>query len=94
MPDNPAARILIVDDEIPQMKALCNTLRDQGYETAGFNSGQAALTALQAEKFDFLLTDLMMPVMNGIALLQAAREADPDLVSVLLTGAGTIAASG
>ncbi len=87
----PATRILIVDDEAAQMKALCDTLRDQGYETAGFRSGQAALAALREAKFDLLLTDLMMPEMDGIALVRAARESDPDLVSVMMTGAGTIA---
>ena len=87
----PATRILIVDDEAAQMKALCDTLRDQGYETAGFRSGQAALAALRETKFDLLLTDLMMPEMDGIALVRAARESDPDLVSVMMTGAGTIA---
>ena len=87
----PTTRILIVDDEAAQMKALCDTLRDQGYETAGFHSSQAALAALREAKFDLLLTDLMMPEMDGIALVRAARESDPDLVSVMMTGAGTIA---
>ena len=41
-------------------------------------------------KFDLLLTDLMMPEMDGIALLQAARQKDPDLVGVIMTGEGTI----
>ncbi|MEP6667857.1 MAG: response regulator [Chthoniobacter sp.] len=87
----PTARILIVDDEAPQMKALCETLRDHDYETVGFTTGQAALVALRETKFDLLLTDLMMPGMDGIALLRAARETDPHLVGILMTGAGSIA---
>jgi len=86
----PAARILIVDDEAAQMKALCDTLRDQGYETVGFSSGPAALTALHKAKFDLLLSDLMMPEMDGIELLQAAMKTDPHLVSIIMTGQGTI----
>lgn len=86
----PPARILIADDEIRQMTALCDTLRDHGYDPVGFPSGAAALAALRAEKFDLLLTDLMMPEMDGIALLHAAHEVDPDLVGIMMTGHGTI----
>jgi two-component system sensor histidine kinase/response regulator len=85
------ARLLIVDDETALLKALCDTLRDEGYETTGFSSGSAALTALQSAKFDLLLADLMMPEMDGIALLRAALETDPELVGIIMTGEGTIA---
>ena len=91
MPDIPSARILIVDDEAAQMKALCDTLRDHNYETAGFVSGHTALAALRESRFDLLLADLMMPEMGGIALLQAALEIDPHLVGIIMTGEGTIA---
>jgi len=46
---------------------------------------------MQSAKFDLLLTDLMMPGMDGIALLEAALETDPELVGVIMTGEGTIA---
>src|ERR1700739_466006 len=84
------ARLLIVDDEVGLLKALCDTLRDQGYETTGFTSGRSALAAMQSAKFDLLLADLMMPGMDGIALLQAALETDPQIVGVIMTGEGTI----
>jgi len=84
------ARILIVDDEVAQMRALSDTLRDRGYATAGFTSGAEALKALQERPFDLLLTDLMMPGMDGVALLAAARKVDPQLVSIVMTGMGTI----
>ena len=86
----PLARILIVDDESASMQALCDTLRDQGYETAGFTSAGDALQALQAGRFDLLLTDLMMPETDGVALLSAALKIDPQLVGILMTGNGTI----
>ena len=89
---NPAhlARILVVDDEAANMRALCDTLRDHGYETEGFIAGEAALSALRERQFDLLLTDLMMPGMDGVALLGAALKIDPHLVGVLMTGKGTI----
>jgi signal transduction histidine kinase len=85
------AKILIVDDEAAQMKALCNTLKDQGYETTGYGSARAALEQIVAGRFDLLLTDLMMPEMDGITLLRSALQKDPNLVGVIMTGEGTIA---
>jgi two-component system sensor histidine kinase/response regulator len=90
MPTTALAKLLIVDDEAAQMKALCDTLRDHGYETVGFTTGTAALVAVREAEFDLLLADLMMPEMDGIALLRAAQEVDPTLVGIIMTGQGTI----
>src|SRR5271170_633924 len=90
MTENLKPKLVIVDDETEQMKALCNTLQDQGYETTGFASALAALKVMENSTFDLLLTDLMMPEMDGITLLQAAREKDRNLVGIIMTGEGTI----
>jgi light-regulated signal transduction histidine kinase (bacteriophytochrome) len=84
------SRVLVVDDEVPQMRALCDTLRDHDYEVDGYTSARSALAALQEKRFDLLLTDLMMPEMDGISLLHAARQIDPDLVAIMMTGEGSI----
>jgi len=84
------ARLLIVDDEAAQMRALCDTLGLEGYATQGFSSAQRALEALRPAEFDLLLTDLMMPEMDGIALINAARAIDPTLGAIVMTGHGTI----
>src|SRR3954452_17434696 len=84
-------RVLVVDDETAQMQALCRTLPDHGYDTIGFSDGESALTELRRARCELLLADLMMPGMNGISLLQKAQEIDPDLVGIIMTGAGTIA---
>jgi signal transduction histidine kinase len=88
---NNLARILIVDDEAALMKALCDTLRDNSYETFGFTSGKTALDSFEPGKFDLLLADLMMPEMDGITLLQQLQKIDPNLVGIIMTGEGTIA---
>jgi signal transduction histidine kinase len=88
--DSSLPRILIVDDEAAQMRALCNTLGDNGYETHGFTDGVAALEALGTTSFDLLLADLMMPGMDGITLLREAKQRDQDLVGIIMTGEGTI----
>jgi len=83
-------RLLVVDDEARQMEALCRTLTPEGYDVVGFSSAREALAALRAQSFDVLLTDLKMPGMDGIELLAAALELDPDLVGVMMTGHGTV----
>lgn len=83
-------RLLIVDDETAQMRALCETLGVEGYTTRGFSSPVAALEALRPGEFDLLITDLMMPEMDGISLIAAAREIDTDIGALVMTGHGTI----
>lgn len=85
-----SGRLLIVDDEVELTAALREMLAEQGYETVGFTSGRDALAAMQARDFDVLLADLMMPEMDGIALLRAALALDPDLVGMIMTGQGTV----
>lgn len=85
------ATLLIVDDEPPLMRALCEALGYAGYSTRGFTSGREAVAALREQSFDLLLTDLTMPEIDGIALLRACREIDRDLACIVMTGQGTIA---
>src|SRR5947209_14552719 len=90
MPDIPLPKLLIVDDEAALMKALCDTLQPEGYTATGFTSASEALAMLREQPFDLLLTDLMMPEMDGITLIRAALEIDPQLVGIVMTGHGTI----
>jgi len=83
-------RLIIVDDETELMTALCEILTRHGYETVGYTSGAEALAKMKEQDFDLLLTDLMMPEMNGIELLQAALEIDPAIVGIVMTGQGTV----
>ena len=83
-------QVLVVDDETELMSALVEALTLQGYEADGFVSGKAALEALERQSYDLVLTDLMMPEMDGIALLKAGLKIDPHLVGVVMTGHGTV----
>jgi serine phosphatase RsbU (regulator of sigma subunit)/FixJ family two-component response regulator len=90
MPDAPLARVLIVDDEAAQTAALCETLRAHRYAVTGFTSPRMALDALRLEEFDLVLTDLMMPEIDGIALLGEAQKIDRNIVAIIMTGHATI----
>jgi len=83
-------RVLIVDDEIQLKDALVEALKAEGYAAAGFPTGETALEALQTQEFDLLLTDLMMPGMDGITLLKAGLAIDQNLVGIIMTGQGTV----
>ncbi|MDD5008677.1 MAG: PAS domain S-box protein [Syntrophorhabdaceae bacterium] len=82
--------ILIVDDEQELMTVLCETLTGKGYETTGFTSGEKALEVLKHKDFDVLLTDLMMPGMDGITLFKSALGIDRNIISIIMTGQGTV----
>ena len=83
-------RVLIVDDEAELMTALCEGLAKSGYETAGFTTGEEALEALKNYDYDLLLTDLMMPGMDGIDVIRAGLKIDPNLICIIMTGQGTV----
>jgi PAS domain S-box-containing protein len=83
-------QILVVDDEVELKNALVEMLNAQGYDAQGCTSGCNALEALRAQNFDVLLSDLMMPEMDGVALLGRALEIDQNLVCIIMTGQGTI----
>ena len=83
-------RILIVDDEANARAALSEILREEGYETETAADGFKALGKLGSFSPDLVLTDLKMPGLDGIGLLQEARGASPSTVVVVMTAFGTI----
>jgi signal transduction histidine kinase/FixJ family two-component response regulator len=87
----PLARVLVVDDEAPQLRALCEALEAAGYVACGFTSGLEAVAKLRERPFELLLTDLKMPQIDGISLMRACHEVDRDLACIVMTGHGTIA---
>ncbi len=82
------ARILLVDDEEPVRGFLKRGLELDGHAVVAAIDGADALERLTAEggRFDLMLTDIRMPVMDGIALALTAKRDFPDLVVMLMTG--------
>ena len=71
-----AGRLLVVDDEVELMNALCDILGAHGFDVRGVTNGADALDGLRGRPFDLLLTDLMMPGMDGIQLLRPDKAHD------------------
>lgn len=83
-------QILIVDDD-PGVLAVCRRILDNaGYHTTTASLPQDALRLLRQHRFDLMLVDIRLPEMGGFELMQLARERDPELATVIITGHGTI----
>jgi CheY-like chemotaxis protein len=75
------AIVLVVDDEIGVATLLEDVLQDEGYRVLTASNGRQALERIAAERPDLILSDFMMPVMDGAALI-SALAASPDLTSI------------
>ena len=82
----PVRRILLAEDEDSMRGFLERALVNAGYEVAAFANGVEAYTRLQEEPFSLLLTDIVMPEMDGIELARKASELDPTLKIMFITG--------
>ncbi len=80
------ARILVADDESSVRDFLARALERYGHEVETAADGSDALAALARTRFDLLLTDIVMPVMDGIALALKATSEHPDLIVLMMTG--------
>lgn len=83
-------RILVVDDEFEMAAMIVEELGDRGYSAVALRSGREAVERLKQESFDALVTDLRMPSMDGLGLLQASRTLDPSRPVIVMTGHGAI----
>ncbi|MEZ4432233.1 MAG: sigma-54 dependent transcriptional regulator [bacterium] len=85
MPATPRDRVLVVDDEDELRYALALNLGREGFEVIGVPDGRAALVKLEAEPFDAILCDLVMPGLDGLGLLDALRARKSDVPVVLMS---------
>jgi two-component system NtrC family response regulator len=83
-------RILVVDDDDNVRWVLQTQLEDAGYELAAAQDGPAALASIQESRPALVLTDLKMPGMSGLELLEQIRAEEPDLPVIVITAFGTI----
>ncbi len=79
-------RILLAEDDQVMREYLTRALEKSGYAVTAVDRGTAAIPLLETEPFDLLLTDIVMPEMDGIELAQKAGEMCPDLRVMFITG--------
>ncbi|MBI1383579.1 MAG: response regulator [Rhizobiales bacterium] len=84
-------RILLAEDDDAMRRFLARELKRAGFDVASFANGLEAFERLREEPFSLLLTDIVMPEMDGIELARRASELDPDLKIVFITGFAAVA---
>ena len=85
------ARILLAEDDDDMRRFLVKALERAGYDVADFDNGASAYERLREEPFSLLLTDIVMPEMDGIELARRAAELDPSLKIMFITGFAAVA---
>lgn len=85
-----ALSILVADDEPVARTMLARLFRRRGWKVRTVASGESALKVLAAERFDVVLTDLVMEDVDGIRVLMEAKRRDPQVEVVVMTGHGTV----
>lgn len=83
-------RILVVDDEQAIRMALVKFLNLQGYEAEGAGDGTEAIEMSKSKTYDLVITDLKMPSLSGIELIQELKKLNPEISSIVMTAFGTI----
>ncbi len=85
-----SARILVVDDERVIREILCEFLALEGYMVRSVEDGERALTELRMRPYDIVISDLKMPKVSGLELLEKITTEKLDVLTVIMTGFGTV----
>jgi len=85
------AKILLAEDDDDMRRFLVRALERAGHEVTSFAEGASAFEELKQASFDLLLTDIVMPEMDGIELARRAAELDPALKIMFITGFAAVA---
>ena len=84
-------KILLAEDDNDMRRFLVKALQNAGYDVASFDNGLSAYNRLREEPFELLLTDIVMPEMDGIELARRATELDPEIKVMFITGFAAVA---
>ena len=87
---NNQPRLLVVDDEKVALNNLMYILKKEGYDVAGTQSGPRALSLLEEQEFDLILTDLKMEKVDGMQILTRSQELHPGTEVIMITGYATV----
>jgi two-component system cell cycle response regulator CpdR len=85
------SRIILAEDDSDMRRFLARALQNAGHDVVAFDNGLSAYERIREEPFTLLLTDIVMPEMDGIELARRATELDPDLKVMFITGFAAVA---
>jgi two-component system cell cycle response regulator CpdR len=84
-------KILLAEDDNDMRRFLVKALENAGFQVSSHDNGLSAYQRLREEPFEMLLTDIVMPEMDGIELARRASELDPDIKIMFITGFAAVA---
>ena len=82
--------ILLVEDEAGTRATLSAILEDAGYEVAGLEKGAEAQEMIRNHSFNVIITDIRLPDVDGLEILELAKEINPDVAVIIMTGYASI----
>ena len=85
------SKILLAEDDTDMRRFLVKALQNAGFDVTSYDNGLSAYHRLREEPFELLLTDIVMPEMDGIELARRAAELDPDIKIMFITGFAAVA---
>ena len=88
------SRIILAEDDHDMRRFLAKALQNAGYDVVAFDNGRSAYERIREEPFTLLLTDIVMPEMDGIELAQKASALDPSIRVMFITGFAAVALQG
>ena len=86
----PRAKILVVDDEASVLLTVVAILQQEGFDVDSAGGGEQAIQAIRSTRYDLVLTDLKMPGVDGLQVLEEVRKTSPSTVTVMMTGYGSV----
>jgi len=84
------AKLLVAEDDEGIRKGLEEMMEEEGYEVVGVENGAQAIEKIRDDGFDLILTDMVMPEMSGMDLLNEAKKVKPETKVIIITAFGTI----
>jgi two-component system cell cycle response regulator CpdR len=88
---NDLPKILLAEDDTDMRRFLVKALQNAGFNVVSYDNGLSAYQRLREEPFELLLTDIVMPEMDGIELARRASELDPEIKIMFITGFAAVA---
>ena len=85
------SKILLAEDDTDMRRFLVKALQNAGFDVTSYDNGLSAYERLREDPFELLLTDIVMPEMDGIELARRAAELDPDIKIMFITGFAAVA---